>query len=259
MNIELAKPAWPAQTFDRQLDSGTIRVWRVELDPLGDAFEYFHSLLNARERQRAVRLKRPTHQRRWIISRALLRILVGAYLGRRAETVAFSYGSLGKPGVPPDAGGSELGFNNTDCGGVGLYAFARDRQLGIDMEHWPRRVRSERIVRRRFAASEAAPILGAASDDERDRRFLACWTRKEAFGKALGVGIRYPMREFSLCDNLPQETKTIEHEGRAWSLRQLRPNDSTIACIVTNDRADRVQCANLDADAEQLSALNESH
>lgn len=258
MTAVIDSPAWAPRSFSAALGTNEVRIWWVQLDELVGRVACFAPLLNQRERQRATRLRIKQHQERWIVSRALLRILTGAYSATPPHLVEFSYGPLGKPGLKPDQNGRELCFNNTDCDGAALFAFAYDRQLGIDMEHWPRRVRTERIVRRRFASDEAAPILNAPSLDEQNRRFLACWTRKEAWGKAIGVGIRYPMREISLCDNLPHVNKVIDHDGGQWSLFQLAPDRATIACLVASGLSDNIHCAALDANATTLLQLSET-
>ena len=132
--------------------------------------------------------------------RAGLRHLLCAYSGLDNAALRLGRGHRGKPRLlnrlPGDHGGDggrELCFNYSLSGGWALYAFAWNRALGIDLETWPRANNTAGLARRVLSAAELkawrklpAPAAAAA--------MLACWTRKEAYGKALGVGIRYHMR-----------------------------------------------------------------
>ena len=48
--------------------------------------------------------------------------------------------------------------------------------------------------------------LGDAFEADMRKRMLACWTRKEAYGKTLGVGIRYYLNRVALCTELDSPT-----------------------------------------------------
>lgn len=142
--------------------------------------------------------------------RAGLRRLLCAYSGLDNAALRLGRGARGKPKLlnrlPGDHGGDgdgdhggdggrELCFNYSLSGGWALYAFAWNRALGIDLETLPRANNSAGLARRVLSAAElkawrklSAPAPDAAA------AMLACWTRKEAYGKALGVGIRYHMR-----------------------------------------------------------------
>lgn len=106
-------------------------------------------------------------------------------------------GPHGKPALDP-LPRPPLDFNYSHAGGWALFAFARHRRLGVDLEIPPRRfINPERLAAGCLTPAEQR-AWRAFPDHARDLALLACWTRKEAHGKALGVGVRYPMHSTCL-------------------------------------------------------------
>lgn len=224
---------WEARRAPPALAPDEIHLWWQDLhDPCLD-IEYLHGLLSERERQRVARLRVARVAREFTAARAILKRLLGAYLGCAPHSLAFRYGPLGKPALVALPGGRELCFNYTDAGGFALYAFAWNRELGVDLERRSRELDCRRIIERRFAPGEAAALL-ALPEPARRRAFLACWTRKEAYGKALGVGIRYPFdsREMWPDDGATPLILEDHIDGAAWTLHQLYPDTDFVAALV---------------------------
>lgn len=242
---------WDSVPFQLCVDRHTIAIWSINLDVDETCIEVFTELMTPREHARAARLKVPRRRRRWIASRIALRLFTARSLNISIHELHYRYGSLGKPGLDPNHHVQPICFNNTDSGDLGLIALTVDREVGVDLERLPRRTRSERITRRRFAAQEFEPILGT-EEPERNRRFLQCWTRKEAWGKAIGVGIRYPMRDIVLCDNLPHDERRIEYEDETWTLKQLQPDTHSIGCVVAAGEDFQLKCFQFNNDFEKL-------
>lgn len=223
---------WQAVDSVPSLPPGEIHLWWQDLrsghlDP-----ESLHDLLNEREKRRVERFKVGSMKREFTAARGILKLLLSAYLDRPPAELAFRYGALGKPSLPA-IGGDELCFNYTDSEGFALYAFAWNRELGVDLEMLSREVRYRRIIQRRFAPAESEALLALPGEAQR-RSFLACWTRKEGYGKALGVGIRFPFdcREMCVdCDSSPLSLS--DHlNGEAWDIHQLYPTDDFVAALV---------------------------
>ena len=148
---------------------------RLDLDPA--ALPPLALLLSADERARAARFRLERDRRRFVVARARLRQLLAERLAASPESIALVYGPHGKPAL---AQGS-LRFNVSHSGELALYAFSRDREVGIDVEAVRDVPEAERIARRWFAEA-----------DYRRFGFLGCWTRREAVAKALGRGIAEP-------------------------------------------------------------------
>jgi len=128
----------------------------------------------------------------------MLRALLGHYLARPPASVALAYAPLGKPHLAQDerldAGGPAVQFNLSHSEDTALYAFARGRQVGVDLE-MIRPSPAHRAIARRFFAPEEVQRLETAPPDEFTAAFVACWVRKEACLKAVGAGLALPMRE----------------------------------------------------------------
>lgn len=229
----VAPVAW--QTVDRvpPLPRGEVHLWWQDLRSAELDLPALHGLLSERERRRVERFKVAGVRREFTAARATLKLLLAAYLQRAPGELAFRYGPLGKPSVPAVAGGAELCFNYTDSEGYALYAFSWGRELGVDLERLSRQVRCRRIIERRFAPAESDALL-AMPDEEQRRSFLACWTRKEGYGKALGLGIRFPFDRLELCVDCSSSPLSVNDHvnGEAWDIHQLYPTDDFVAALV---------------------------
>jgi 4'-phosphopantetheinyl transferase len=113
----------------------------------------------------------------------------------------------------------DIPFSLTRTGGLALVAIAGSGRVGIDAEVVRSEIEVEDLSRCFFAPSEAAEIL-ALSPDARLRAFYTCWTRKEAFVKALGGGLSVPLDRFlvSLRSDQPARLLWVNgEESDRWS------------------------------------------
>ncbi|MDA8024330.1 MAG: 4'-phosphopantetheinyl transferase superfamily protein [Gammaproteobacteria bacterium] len=197
-------PKWEAHAAERiALQPGSIHLWAAETARLQSA----ETLLSAEERASLARQRAPARRAMALGGRAGLRMLLRAYTGIANRELRFRAGARGKPMLDNRLDGGELCFNYSLSGGRALFAFAWNRQLGVDLEVAPRRIAAEQLARRKLGAEERR-AWRAFPPRERDAAMLACWTRKEAYGKALGVGIRYFLHRAPVCAHL---------DSPAWS------------------------------------------
>jgi 4'-phosphopantetheinyl transferase len=143
--------------------------------------------LSRDELARAARCHFERDRRAFVVVRGALRILLGRYLARRPEALTLGEHPRGKPYLiaDPDLG---VRFNVSHSGELGLLAFARDRELGIDVEHRAQHRDWFALAEHSFTAEENA-VLRALPEADRVHAFFSCWARKEAFIKATGQGI----------------------------------------------------------------------
>jgi 4'-phosphopantetheinyl transferase len=178
--------------------SGEVHVWRAALDRPPRAIEAFHRTLASDERRRAVRLLHALHRRRFIVARGCLRAILSRYLDLTPERVLFDYGAHGKPAIDPaQMPGAPLHFNLTHCGDLALVAVTRVGHTGIDLEELQADFPVQQVARRFFAPGEVAR-LGQLAPQQRGTAFFRCWTRKEAFVKANGLGLSLPLDRFEV-------------------------------------------------------------
>jgi len=156
-------------------------------------------VLSPEEQDRAERFSSDRDRRRFIVARALLRSLLGHYLAAAPGAVEIEYGAEGKPQLR----GGGLSFNLSHAGEIALFAFSVAGDVGVDVEldeaglAGERLAQRERLASRFFSAAENRDLRSLPSA-LRARAFLTCWTRKEAFVKARGDGLKLPLHSFDV-------------------------------------------------------------
>jgi 4'-phosphopantetheinyl transferase len=174
---------------------------------------------------RAARFHFVRDRRRFIVGRGLLRTLLGRYLRLAPAALRFAYTPLGKPFLIADDAPEPLCFNLSHSNELALFAFSRNRAVGVDIEHVRPVDDYEQIAARFFAPAECAQ-LRTLPDGQRARAFFSCWTRKEAYIKAHGVGLSLPLERFTVSiapDEPAGLLATLDDPAEAarWSLLAL--------------------------------------
>lgn len=200
-----------------------VDVWRVFLSAEPGLVERLFTILSAEEQARADRFATPELRAGYVLAHAALRTLVGRALERDPATIAFTQGRAGKPSLADGA----VEFNLSHSGGVALCAISRGIPVGIDVEQCRPIDDLLRIARRFFAASEYAELAALPRSQQLDA-FFRCWTRKEAYVKALGDGLQAPLDTFEVTLR-PGDAAAVRHvdadPGAAarWRLHHLDP------------------------------------
>lgn len=179
--------------------AGAVSVHAVDLRPDDRVEANCLALLDQEERQRAERFKVARPRRQFVITRAALRLLLAARLGRAAATLAFATGPHGKPFLAAD-GPAPLGFNVSHSGERALVAIGPGA-LGVDIEDLARGGDLDLIAKGVFTATEQA-ALQARTGAERVALFFRLWTVKEALIKARGCGFAYHPARFEVPEAL---------------------------------------------------------
>lgn len=140
--------------------------------------------LSAAERERAARLRLPEDRRRFIVSHAKLRQLLGERCGVSPGALRIECGPHGKPAVA----GSSVQFSMARSRGLAAYAFARGQRVGIDVEAVRPFAQADEIAARIFPREEWRAYC-ALPARLRAEGFFRGWTRTESLAKALGDGL----------------------------------------------------------------------
>lgn len=228
------------QTEPPPLVPGEVHLWFVDLHVPPGLLSLFFSLLSRDERERAERFRFDAHRRRYVARRGVLRWLLGRYLKRPGDTLAFGYGAAGKPFLVPEQQESVvpaeyLTFNLSDSEDVALYAFGRGVELGVDVEHLREMPDALQIAEYSFSPFERE-ALAALPQDLTSLGFFHVWTRKEAYVKATGQGLGAPLTEFtvSLGPDVPAAFLRFENgldDIGAWSLYHLVPDAGHVGAL----------------------------
>jgi 4'-phosphopantetheinyl transferase len=193
-----------------RLCDDSIDLWTIPLHHIEGRFRDYAQSLSADERQRAARFLNTKDSTRFTVARGSLRSILSQYLGTPAKTIQLSYGAHGKPRL---AGlhESSLEFNLSHSGDYALCALTKRHSIGIDIE----KIRSDdpdyylRLATRFFSKKEFESI-NAAPEHARTLFFFACWTRKEAYLKRHGVGLRLPLSDFTVNVDPAESARLIE-------------------------------------------------
>jgi 4'-phosphopantetheinyl transferase len=226
----------PINIEDAVLADDAVEVVATTLDVGRDCVRALTALLSEAERQRAGRFAFDRDRRRFIVARARLRQLLAARLGVAPESVELAYGTHGKPALARRSTDSDLRFNVSHSEEVAVYAFAAGREVGIDVEVVHAITDADDIAARSFSRRENEAYLAL---DPRDKPlgFFNCWTRKEAFIKALGDGLSHPLDRFevSLTPGEPARIVHVEStpgERCGWTLHGFSPGPGLVGAVV---------------------------
>jgi 4'-phosphopantetheinyl transferase len=193
---------WQRPYSHPDLDAGAIHVWIADLDTAAD--RRLLGLLSADERARAAQMLSASVGRRWSCSRALLRVLLGAYLETDPRALRLRTDARGRPligvtrvgasGVAESGAGEQRSargrpsFSVSHSGSVALYAFVPRGSVGVDVELARPRRHTLALAARAFGGRESSR-LETLDPEARDREFLRMWARLEAMLKCGGGGI----------------------------------------------------------------------
>jgi 4'-phosphopantetheinyl transferase len=171
----------------RILRTGEVHVWSALLDASDEDTAGLAACLSSDEAERAARFRLPRDRRRFVVSRAAARHILGAYLGIPAREVAIRTDRRGKPHLDSTRHGAHLRFNLSHSRDLALVALG-DREIGVDVEAARPACDADALVGRYFSREECDEYL-ALAPAERPRAFFAAWTLKEAYLKARGEGL----------------------------------------------------------------------
>lgn len=201
----------------------------------------YERLLTQDERAQWLRFVFEKDRHTYLVSRALLRTVLGDALSIPPEEVRFAKSNKGKPFLDhPEAG--PLSFNLSHCAGMAVLAVTRHGQVGIDVESTTRTAPLS-IANHYFTVQETKALMDCA-EASRNERFFDLWTLKESYIKATGQGLSTALDSFGF--DLSQAGR-IDLQGaphwqdRAdrWWLAQWHPSPTHVAalCVETLEGA----------------------
>lgn len=224
------------------LGDDDVHVWRAPLNQPAASVSAFSRILAPDELDRAAKYHFQKDRDHFIVARAVLRLMLGRYLRKEPAQLRFRTNSYGKPALAADADSETLAaesealrFNLSHSCELALYAVARNREVGLDLEYVRRDFETVEIARRFFSPREVA-ALNALPENLQAEGFFRCWTRKEAYIKARGEGLSLPLDQFavSLAPTDPAALLNVAGnpaEISRWSLREITPAPGYMSAI----------------------------
>jgi 4'-phosphopantetheinyl transferase len=197
-----------------------VHVWRATLAWPEAAAHRLEQCLAADERDKMGRFRLEPDRRRYLVGRALLRLLLGRYLAVSPQALRFETTAAGKPHLA--FGQRQLQFNLAHSGEYVLIAIADSRAVGVDVEEIRDDFDAGEIAARFFSLSEQRE-LEALTGRAKIEAFFECWTRKEAYVKARGEGLSLPLDQFDVSLRPGEAARLIATrpdpaEAQRWQL-----------------------------------------
>lgn len=208
----------------RDLPEGDVHVWSIRLDGSEDRIRRLAQVLSRDEMDRANRFRFDVHRHRFIAARSAMRHLLAEYGGVDPQVLRFHYGHRGKPDLPDFPW---LHFNLSHSEDRALLAVTRVAPIGVDIEYLRSMPDLMDIAERFFARGEVERLVRQPSS-EHAPCFFRCWTRKEAYLKAVGEGLAIPLNRFEVTHEPDREPRFLafrdpKEAPEAWSLHHLDP------------------------------------
>jgi len=238
------KNTWQKTPVTLSLSKDHVDIWLCDLKQLSGDINIFYSILSDDERQRADKLKVEDKKQQYIITRGALRQRLGLFTNIEPKDFVFDYLEHGKPVLINDARYANITFNVSHSHDLALIAIAQNQNIGIDIEKINHESKHDQLVARFFSEAEQTEFQTMA-EVNKARAFCACWTRKEAFIKAVGKGVGYGLDKFDLTvDPENQSPRITLHRPseEIWSAINLPINNEYMACLVSDRVSLSVRC-----------------
>lgn len=210
-----------------------VQVWQARLDVPAGMLDELRATLSMDELTRAAHFYFPRDRDHFTAAHGIIRDILAGYLNVSPATLEFSNNAYGKPALAGPLSNA-LRFNLSHSGELVVLAIARDREVGVDVEQYAPDRADLAVAEYYFSPSEVAR-LRSLSAALRPRGFLNCWTRKEAYIKALGMGLSIPLDSFdvSLAPDEPAALlrTSVTADVETWQLRHLDFGEQYIGAL----------------------------
>ncbi len=232
------------------LGEDEIHLWAASLCLSAGVAEELLGVLSADERDRIRRLRVDRQRRRAAASRGLLRYLLASYTDTTPDHLRFEYGAKGKPALAGPTPNGSLHFSLAHSADLLLVGIARGHGIGVDIELMRPLSNVDRLAARCLSSTERA-LFRRVPSAQRSQAFLVCWTRKEAFAKAIGQGLALRPRRIEVTPppELPARLLAVDGDrGKAagWELFHLEPEPAHVGALAARKSERRIGAWNLD-------------
>ena len=219
----------------RILKRNEVHIWMIDLDQEHQQVDRLAKCLSEAEGRRASRFHFERHRRRYIVSQGGMRHILGTYLDTEPGRLHFEQGDHGKPYLSGPLADSGIQFNLTHSHEIAILALTQRMEIGVDVEYIREKEDADSLAARYFSPEEQKAYFSLPGD-QRNQAFYNCWTRKEAFIKAIGEGLSYPLDRFdvNLVPGQPARLLKIENdpvEASHWTLEAFQPDEGYAAAV----------------------------
>jgi 4'-phosphopantetheinyl transferase len=230
---------WEIPSMPVVLGNNEAHIWHVDIKKTAHDLEYYRGLLSDEEREQENRYHFERDRMRYAITHGVLRLLIGVYLNIAPHKVSFNFSKRYKPALSDNAN-LKLCFNLSHSGNFIVYAFSMDCELGIDIETIRKMKDADGIIERFCSEREKVDYFSVPKKD-RTKAFFNCWTRKEAYTKARGDGLYFPLDHFSVSlkpGDSPRLIEVADESGEKdrWDIHEIPVHDEYLGALAIENR-----------------------
>lgn len=214
------------------IDDYQVHVWQVNLKSRKEHPKDIQDYLSPDEIERAVKFKFTHDREHFILRHYLLRLILSKYCDCQPNELRFRYNSCKKPFINiPEF--REIKFNMSSSDDLMMIGLCKQNDIGIDIEKVRETGNLEHVALENFSQRELEYFY---SELDKTTAFFNIWTRKEAFIKATGKGVYFPLKSFcvDIDPSGSYENLTIfRHpaESKHWRTIITKASDSHIAAL----------------------------
>ncbi len=218
------------------LSRNEIHIWATNLKPFYSLMKDYTKILSPLEVERANNFKFVTHRNRYLLSRSILKMILGGYLSMDPGKIAFTTRPDGKLYIPPELNPALIKFNVSHSHDLAVYAIAVEQEIGIDVEYIRAIAGLDSLVNNVLSKHEQKDFRTIPEHDKLET-FFKYWAHKEAYLKTTGEGLAHDMRRIEFLQDSYGDLRLVHVDGKdidpsRWFVSKLMTREEYICALV---------------------------
>lgn len=208
-----------------------IDIWIIDTNNHTSEEDFLFSLLNAEEKERALRFISKEHTFRYTVCQAKLRTILASYLSVSPESIEYRFGPYKKPYLKDSS--LKLGFNLSHSHNMALIAVSQNHEVGIDIEKLNPATLEKSLEETIFSPKEMQNYRNTPQNG-RLEAFFSAWTHKEAIVKLIGVGLYKEIKELEVPLHTLSQPTAVQFDQKSCYLKSFYIESAFIGAIASH-------------------------
>lgn len=229
-----------------KIEPNNIHIWYIPLNN-EELLDRFIHILSSDELQKANNFHFLRHRKAYLLRKIALRQILSKYCNIEAKHIQFKYTKNQKPYLRCNA--FQLQFNITSSYNLALLAITTQTPIGVDVEHFRPIDDIMSVTKQFFSTVEISKFITLPTSKQLEA-FYTIWTSKEAFVKAIGTGLLFPLQTLTVgflpTDPLQLlEINNTNVENQKWFLQGFKFNylhNTYISAIFIKSQKKKLIC-----------------